>query len=82
MQDAVRLERGPVLADGHMALVAAFVILAESGSDAGLGLATQGLADIEVLAGDSQAHGVLPLLSHGREIGRLWELRTRYRVCQ
>jgi hypothetical protein len=65
-----------------MALVATFVILAESGGDTGLGLAAQGLADIEVLAGDSQAHGVLPLVSHGQDIDRLRELRTRYRVCQ
>jgi hypothetical protein len=62
MQDAVRLEGSSILADGDMPLKTAFVIFAESGGDTGLCLTAQGLADIEIPAGDSQAHGVLPLV--------------------
>jgi hypothetical protein len=44
-----------------MALIATLVIFADRRSDPLLGLAAERLADIEILAGDSQAHGVLPL---------------------
>src|SRR5215213_4568877 len=56
VQHALGAEPGAVLGDRDMARIVAVEVLPERARDAGLDLAAQRLADVEILAGDPQAH--------------------------
>ena len=56
MQHALGAEPGAVLGDRDVARIVAVEVLPERARDAGLDLAAQRLADVEILAGDPQAH--------------------------